>query len=150
MIKYETRLPTPEEFISLRKETDWGVPTIEQARQALSHSPYGMVVLDEDHLVGMMRCVGDGCIILYIQDVIVAENYRGQGIGQTLISTLITELETHCDPDCRIGLFAATGQEGFYKRLGFRARGCSTYGAGMHAKFDALRHHRLAISSAST
>lgn len=150
MITYETRLPTPEEFVRLRKETDWGVPTIEQTRQALSHSPWGMVALNGDACIGMVRCVGDGSIILYIQDVIITENYRGQGIGQTLMSKLIAELETHCDPDCRIGLFAATGQEGFYERLGFTTRGCSTYGPGMHAKFDALRQQRLAISSPST
>jgi len=150
MISYEARLPTPEEFLALRKETDWGVPTIEQAHQALSHSRWGMVALDDDQLVGIVRSVGDGCIILYIQDVIIAERYRGQGIGQALMSKLIAGLETHCDPDCRIGLFAAKGQEGFYERFGFGARGCSRYGAGMHANFDTLRHHRLAISSAST
>ena len=41
---------------------------------------------DGDRLVGLIRTVGDGCSILYIQDLLVHPDYQRQGIGQALIN----------------------------------------------------------------
>lgn len=41
---------------------------------------------DGDRLVGLIRTVGDGCSILYIQDLLVHPDYQCQGIGQALIN----------------------------------------------------------------
>lgn len=41
---------------------------------------------DGDRLVGLIRTVGDGCSILYIQDLLVHPDYQRQGIGQALIT----------------------------------------------------------------
>lgn len=41
---------------------------------------------DADRLVGLIRTVGDGCSILYIQDLLVHPDYQRQGIGQALIN----------------------------------------------------------------
>lgn len=147
MIRYLSQLPSPQDFQNLRGETNWGVPTVEETETVLARSLSGAAAFDGNEIIGMARCVGDGVLIVYIQDVIISENYRGQGIGKELILKLIADLETSCHPDCTIGLFAATGQASFYQRIGFSSREMSNYGPGMHAKLDDLVQHKLAMSA---
>lgn len=145
MIRFTPRPPNASEFLALRAETEWGVPETEQMAGILAHSPWGIVAYDGDQLVGMARCVGDGILILYMQDVIIAKSHRGHGIGKQLITHLIRHLETICSADCTIGLFAAIGQSGFYEGLGFQSRNTEFYGPGMHGKYSDLLKCSLAI-----
>lgn len=138
----ENRLPTVSEFISLRAQTNWGVPTPEIARTVLKRSLSGIVALDDNQIIGMARTVGDGHLILYIQDVVVDANYRSKGIGRALIEKLLKKLQSKCSPDCTIGLFAAIGQSGFYEGLGFSKRGNTAYGPGMHGTLSDLAKPR--------
>ena len=46
---------------------------------------------DDDRLVGILRAVGDGLTILFIQDIVVLQEYRRQGIGTALLRTDKTE-----------------------------------------------------------
>lgn len=48
---------------------------------------------DGDRLVGLIRTVGDGCSILYIQDLLVHPDYQRQGIGQTLVTQTVAAAE---------------------------------------------------------
>ncbi|MGP6140448.1 GNAT family N-acetyltransferase [Jeotgalibaca sp. A127] len=52
---------------------------------ALTH----MSAWDGDELVGLVRAVGDGCYILYIQDILVHPDYQRQGIGQILVKRVL-------------------------------------------------------------
>ncbi|WP_430038931.1 GNAT family N-acetyltransferase [Peribacillus simplex] len=40
-----------------------------------------MTAWDDDKLVALIRVVGDGQTIIYIQVILVLENYQDQGIG---------------------------------------------------------------------
>ena len=40
---------------------------------------------DEEKLVGVLRAVGDGASILFIQDILVTPEYQHQGIGTKLL-----------------------------------------------------------------
>lgn len=69
-------------------------------------------------LVGMGRAISDGVSDAYIQDVVVLEEFRGYGIGGTIISTL-----TRLCMDkglLWIGLVAEPDTESFYEHLGFK------------------------------
>jgi len=132
------RLPNVSEFRSLRSGVSWGIPTAEQARDALKASLDGAIAVSGDQTIGMARLVGDGILNVYIQDVIVAQAFQSQGIGQAMISALIESLSQTCPPNCLIGLFAAEGQDAFYTRFGFKARPHSGYGPGMHAALSDL------------
>lgn len=48
---------------------------------------------DGNRLVGLIRTVGDGCSILYIQDLLVHPDYQRQGIGQTLVTQTVAAAE---------------------------------------------------------
>ena len=72
---------------------------------------------DDDRLVGIIRAVGDGASILFIQDIIVLPEFQLRGIGTALLKAIVsrypdvyqTELMTD-NTDKTIA---------FYKSLGF-------------------------------
>jgi len=148
-VEIELRLPTASEFLKLRGETNWGVPSATTAETLLKRSFSGAVAIEDGAVIGMVRTVGDGCLILYIQDMIISASHRSLAIGSTLIKTLLTETEKTILPSCTIGLFAATDQDGFYKKMGFSPRNPPNYGPGMQAKFSDLTHFQRNIYSAA-
>ena len=50
---------------------------------------YGAYV--QDKLVGLIRAVGDGLTIVYIQDLLVHPSYQRMGIGKALMGKLLDE-----------------------------------------------------------
>ena len=79
-----------------------------------------LVARDESgSVVGMGRVLSDGVSDAYIQDVVVLEARRGQGIGRQIIRRLTDRCIA-----ARIGwigLIAEPGTQGFYEALGYRA-----------------------------
>lgn len=77
------------------------------------------VAIDEKtgKAVGMGRAISDGVSDAYIQDVVVLEEIRGQGIGGRIIKVLVD----HCLKNklAWIGLIAEQGSSPFYKNIGF-------------------------------
>jgi GNAT superfamily N-acetyltransferase len=137
-IEIQLDLPCPEIFQRFRSDVSWGPLSLKQAEAALAGSIGGIIAKFDDKTVGLARYVGDGVLNIYIQDVIVLEKYRNQGVGQTLMIALIQHLTQTYPKDCRVGLFAAEGQDRFYKRLGFSSRPESGFGPGMHATLSEL------------
>ena len=43
----------------------------------------------EDRLVGLIRIVGDGASIVYIQDLLVHPDFQGKGIGSALLGEVM-------------------------------------------------------------
>lgn len=75
---------------------------------------------ENNHLTGFARALSDGCSDAYIQDVVVAPECRGQGIGRKLIDTIAAELRRR-GVDW-IGLVGEPGTEPFYRKQGFQAK----------------------------
>jgi len=44
---------------------------------------------DEDKLVGLIRTVGDGKTIVYVQDILVLPTYHRKGIGSNLLQLIV-------------------------------------------------------------
>lgn len=72
----------------------------------------------QGQIVGMGRAISDGCSDAYIQDVVVLQSYRKQGIG----AKIIHELVKYCQMQGLfwIGLIAEPGTHHFYESLGFK------------------------------
>ena len=132
IIKHE--LPSTAAFKALRDMANWGDISLGQAQEALANSLHGVTAYDGKTAIGMARIIGDGVINAYIQDVVIAPNYRGKGVGKALMLTLISDMRQSLPANCTIGLLAAKGQEGFYSSFSFMTRPDTDYGAGMFAK----------------
>ena len=57
---------------------------------AIKHSLKTLAAFVEDRLVGLIRVVGDGYSVIYIQDIIVSPEYQRNGLGKMLICELDT------------------------------------------------------------
>lgn len=44
-----------------------------------------------NNLIGLIRTIGDGCYILYIQDLLVHPNYQRRGIGGELVHQILDD-----------------------------------------------------------
>ena len=71
-----------------------------------------------DRIVGMGRVLSDGASDAYIQDITVAGDFRGRGLGSRIIETLVDRLRS--DGLSWIGLIAERNTHPFYTRLGFK------------------------------
>ncbi len=56
---------------------------------AYANSLYVLAAYDENTLVGIIRVVGDGASIIYIQDLLVLPLYQRQGIGRKLVERVM-------------------------------------------------------------
>jgi spermidine synthase len=77
-----------------------------------------LIALDKDRVVGMGRALSDGVSDAYLQDIAVLKEYRGQGLGSTIVRSLKERLKA--DGIKWVGLIAQDGSRAFYENLGFK------------------------------
>lgn len=90
----------------------------EMLHKAFENSLCVLGAYEESSLVGIIRAVGDGASILFIQDIIVHPRYQRQGIGTKLVRALLGQY-AHV---YQIQLMTddAEKTKAFYKSAGFR------------------------------
>lgn len=119
MVTITDQKPTMPEVLALYKSVGWSMYTRDPARleRALTHSLTVLSAYEGKQLVGLIRAVGDGETILFIQDLLALPEYQRRGIGKQLIEALLARfpevrqrvLLTDDDPKTR----------SFYKAAGF-------------------------------
>ena len=79
-------------------------------------------------LAGLLRAVGDGCLVVLVQDLLVRPEYQRRGVGRALMEALLSRYKDVYQllllTDDRPGTTA------FYEAMGFRAVsgfGCVAY-----------------------
>lgn len=107
------------DLLKLYGAAGWTAYTAEPDRlhKAVQRSLAVVTARDGDRLVGLIRAVGDGLTIIYIQDVLVLQAYRNRGIGSRLMACMIERYQnvrqkvllTEEAPDVRC----------FYEKQGF-------------------------------
>lgn len=82
-----------QEILDLYQSVGWSNYTQnpEMLKNAYEHSLKIIGAYDEDKLVGIIRVVGDGYSIIYIQDILVLPEYQHQGIGTLLIKNVLDD-----------------------------------------------------------
>lgn len=83
----QTKTPSFEAIFKLYKAVGWTNYTDNPAmlKSAIDHTTTNIFAYSDNQLVGILRAVGDGASIIFIQDIIVDPNYQRQGIGSDLI-----------------------------------------------------------------
>ena len=81
-------------LFALYTAVGWSAYTkdIQQLAMGIQQSLKVITVWDEQQLIGLIRSVGDGETILYIQDLLVHPAYQNKGIGTQLIEKNGTSL----------------------------------------------------------
>lgn len=87
-------------------------------RAGFDNSLLTLAAYEGDELLGILRAVGDGATIVYIQDILVFPEYQRMGIGTALLKEVLARFK-----DVRqIGLMTDNTSEmvAFYESIGFR------------------------------
>lgn len=121
VVYYKTNSHIPvKQLIDLYASVGWSNYTNrpQQLEQAFHQSLFVMAAYDEDKLVGLIRVVGDGLTIVFIQDLLVYPQYQRQGIGRGLLQQMLERFKDVYQ------IQLATEQSDknltFYQELGFR------------------------------
>ena len=80
-----------EEILNLYNSVGWHSYTSrpEMLEHAFEHSLKILGAHDEEKLVGIIRAVGDGFSVLFIQDILVLPEYQRKGIGTKLLQSML-------------------------------------------------------------
>lgn len=117
----ETPLPDREALLSLYENAGWTAYTRDPAalEMAMRKSLYVLQAKYAGQLVGLIRVVGDGLSIVYIQDILVHTDFKRKGIGTELIRRTLSEFAS-----VRQKVLLTEDQaesRGFYESLGFKS-----------------------------
>ncbi len=121
-VEYEEVSSAPvQEIVELYKAAGWWQESPE-ARAVIPGMIRGslcfMVARSLDgKIIGMARVISDGYSDAYIQDVVVLQDYRKQGIGRELVRRLTQFCIAR--KIAWIGLVAEPGTQGLYEELGY-------------------------------
>ena len=87
--------------------------------QAFHQSLFVMAAYDDDEeLVGLIRVVGDGRTIVFIQDLLVYPKYQRQGIGRSLLQQTLERFKDIYQ--IQLATEQSDKNLAFYRELGFR------------------------------
>ena len=97
MIRYvENAALTLEDVLPLYEAVEWTNYTQNPSmlKEAYGNSLHILGALNEEEkLVGVLRAVGDGASILFIQDILVTPEYQHQGIGTKLLQKTLEKFK---------------------------------------------------------
>lgn len=115
----------PQAVLDLLKHAYWGQGrTVSQMQSALDHSTSVAAYDPAGQLVGYLRAITDTTTFAYVTDVIVHPDYRGQGVGQQLMSHLLAT--PPFDTLRRVSLITEDAQS-LYRKFGFAENSTHTY-----------------------
>ena len=108
-----------EEILPLYASVGWTAYTDcpETLQRGFAHSLLTLAAYEDSHLVGLIRTVGDGNTIIFVQDILVYPEYQRSGVGRALLQAILDryshvrqiELATDNTPETI----------GFYRSMGF-------------------------------
>lgn len=120
MIDYRAgAIPGREELLSLYGSVGWSAYTEQPERlcRGVQASLLVLTAWEGGELVGLLRAVGDGETILYVQDLLVRPDRQRRGIGRAL---LLDCVERYRDVRQKVLLTDDTpATSAFYRACGF-------------------------------
>jgi ribosomal protein S18 acetylase RimI-like enzyme len=111
-----------DDVLQLYRDAGWAAYLRDDAAlyRALENSLCLTGAFADGRLVGLVRCVGDGEHIVYVQDLIVHSQYRRRGIGSALLKNAMARF-AHVRMFTLITDAQDDDANAFYRALGFKA-----------------------------
>lgn len=130
MIIKEYKTYVESEVMSLYKSVGWSAYTDnpEVLKKGFENSMLILAAYEGEELLGLIRCVGDGETIVFVQDILVFPKYQRRGIGSELLRAVLEKYKSVR----QIELCTDDSPEtiAFYRTMGFREMselGCSGF-----------------------
>ncbi len=108
------------EILELYASVGWSAYTDEPEvlHKGFEHSMLVLGAYESGKLVGVIRVVGDGYTIVFIQDLLVLPEYQRKGIGAALIQSVLTRFSFV--RQIELAADTTSGTAAFYKSQGFQ------------------------------
>ena len=108
-----------DEILRLYSEVGWTAYTenIAVLEEGYKNSLLVLAAYEDNELLGIIRAVGDGCTIVFVQDILVFPGHQRRGVGTALLEAVLKRY-----PDVRqVELVTDNTPKtvAFYKSLGF-------------------------------
>ena len=109
-----------EEALRLYESVGWTAYTAEpeKLQSAFENSLSVLGAFDGEKLLGIIRAVGDGASIVFIQDILVFPEYQRNGVGRALMNALLEKYRRVRQIELATDDVPETLE--FYKALGFQ------------------------------
>ena len=112
---------TTEDYIYIHKlnvDEQWNtlVEKNESTKNARNNSNVAFVAMHKDEIIAYVRGLTDQSISLYICELLVKKEFRGMGVGDTLLQYV-----HNIYPDTRIEMLANTSSHTYYEQKGYRS-----------------------------
>ncbi len=80
-----------QEILDLYSSVGWISYTKDPSmlKESYENSLYTLAAFDEEKLAGIIRIVGDGHSVIFIQDLLVHPDYQRKGIGTALMKAVL-------------------------------------------------------------
>ncbi|NLC05929.1 MAG: GNAT family N-acetyltransferase [Erysipelothrix sp.] len=116
-MKIGEKIPSLKQIMELYEDVGWSAYTKDPLRleKAFDNSLFVLSAWIDDELVGLIRVVGDGLTIVYIQDLLVKTAYQNKGSGRELLTIILAKYE-----DVRQILLLTDSAASFYESVGFK------------------------------
>ena len=110
-----------EEIINLYQSVGWTnyLERISVLEEAYANSLCVIGAYDNEKLVGIIRAVGDGQTIVFVQDIIVLPEYQRKGIGTKLLKAVMDKFHDVYQMELLTDNTEKT--KAFYRSVGFTA-----------------------------
>ncbi len=110
-----------DEIVKLYASVGWTAYTKdpETLKNGFAHSLLVLAAYEDDALLGIVRAVGDGYTIVFIQDLLVSPEHQQKGVGSALLTAVLERF-----PHVRQIELVTDDTErtvAFYRSMGFRA-----------------------------
>ena len=109
-----------DEILGLYASVGWTAYTgdPETLKNGFAHSLLVLAAYENEQLLGIVRAVGDGNTIVFIQDILVSKEYQRGGVGSALLKA-VSERYPHVR---QFELVTDNTEQtiAFYRSMGFR------------------------------
>ena len=115
----EYKVYNEDEILRLYSAVGWTAYTDkpEKLRQGFKHSLLVLAAYENDELLGIIRVVGDGFTIVFVQDILVYPEKQRRGVGSTLLKAVLAR---YADVrQIELATDNAKTTSAFYRSLGF-------------------------------
>jgi len=109
-----------DQLFKLYDDNQWGAYTrdVDSLQRAVENSFYVRTAWIDDELIALIRIVGDGEHIMYVQDILVLTAYHRKGIGTALMKYVLEKFMYIRQKTLLTG--TTEKQKKFYESLGFK------------------------------
>lgn len=120
MVIREYNIYKDEEILALYTDAGWAAYTADPdtLRKGYENSLLVLAAYEGEELMGIIRVVGDGHTIVFVQDILVHKKYQRQGIGTALLKAVLERYSNVRQIELVTDDTAKT--IAFYRSVGFR------------------------------